>query len=88
MTIIEMYKHGIIGYLFKKGLLSGSIMAYMEYYQHYQMERQAGSGYRQSVRKLSREFGVSETTIKKAIRLIQERETVASHSMETNLSAG
>jgi pimeloyl-CoA synthetase len=88
MTIIELYKHGIIGYLFKKGLLSGSIMAYMEYYQHYQMERKAGSGYRESVRKLSREFGVSETTIKKAIRLIQERETSSVAALESNLSAG
>ena len=88
MTIIELYKHGIIGYLFNKGLLSGSIMAYMEYYQHYQMERMAGSGYRQSVRKLSREFGVSETTIKKAIRLIQERETNTTTMIEPNLSVG
>jgi len=55
------------------GLLSGSTLAYIDYFKHYQQERASGAGYRESIRRVSREFGVSETTIKKAIRLLSEK---------------
>lgn len=77
MSILELYQHGIIRYLFAKGLLSGSILAYVEYYTRYRQERILGSGYRESIRKLSKEFGVSETTIKKAVRIVQDPNTSA-----------
>lgn len=73
MSILELHHHGIINYLFSRGLLSGSILAYVEYYTRYKQERLSGNGYRESVRRLSKEFGVSETTIKKAVRLVQEQ---------------
>lgn len=72
MSILDLYQSGIIGYLHKKGLLSGSTLTYVEYYFRFRQERSKGAGYRESVRKLSREFGVSETTIKKAVRVIQD----------------
>jgi hypothetical protein len=72
MSIMDLHQKGIIGYLFNKGLLSGSTLAYVEYYKRFQEERELGRRYRESVRKLSEEFGVSETTIKKAIRVVNE----------------
>jgi hypothetical protein len=72
MSILELHRLGIIRFLNQRGLLSSSMLTYVEYYQRYRQERQNGSGYRESVRRLSREYGVSETTIKKAIRLIQD----------------
>ena len=72
MTILELHQRGIISFLHKKGLVSNSTLTYVEYYKRFKQERSKGSGYRESVRKLSKEFGVSETTIKKAVRMIQE----------------
>ncbi len=69
-----MYHHGIINFLFKAGLLSGSALAYVEYFKRYQQERAVGAGYRESIRRTSREFGISETTVKKAIRLFNEKD--------------
>ncbi len=74
MNILELYESGVIDYLHKKGLLSSSTITYIEYYQRFLDERKKGSGYRETVRKLSREFNVSETTIKKAIRVIKNGE--------------
>jgi hypothetical protein len=72
MNILELYHRGVIGFLHRKGLLSNSILTYVEYYKRFKQERSRGAGYRESVRRLSKEFGVSETTIKKAVRLIHE----------------
>ena len=72
MSVIDLYQNGVIGYLFQKGLLSGSTIAYVEYYQRFQQQHQQGMKYRESVRILSQEFGVSETTIKKAIKVVRE----------------
>jgi len=70
MNVLELYQNGIIEYLYHKGLLSGSTLSYIEYYLRYQELRRNSRGYRESVRMLSREFGVSETTIKKAIKIL------------------
>jgi len=70
MNVLELYQNGIIDYLYHKGLLSGSTLSYIEYYMRYQELRKNSKGYRESVRTLSREFGVSETTIKKAIKIL------------------
>jgi hypothetical protein len=72
MSVIDLYQRGVIGYLFHKGLLSGSTLAYVEYYKRFQQQREQGKKYRESVRILSQEFGVSETTIKKAIKVMRE----------------
>lgn len=86
MSILELYQHGIISYLFRKGLLSGSTLAYVEYYKRYEQERFGGAGYRESIRRLSKEFGVSETTIKKAVRLVQEQNEVVQVPQNASLS--
>jgi hypothetical protein len=70
MNVLELYQNGIIDYLYHKGLLSGSTLSYIGYYMRYQELRKNSRGYRESVRMLSREFGVSETTIKKAIKIL------------------
>ena len=70
MNVLELYHHGIIEYLYHKGLLSGSTLSYIGYYRRYLELRKASRGYRESVRMLSQEFGVSETTIKKAIKIL------------------
>jgi hypothetical protein len=76
MNILELHKSGVIEYLHRKGLLSSSTISYIEYYQSYLQERDQGFGYRETVRKLSKEFHVSETTIKKAIRVIQNGDSM------------
>jgi hypothetical protein len=75
MSILELYHHGVINFLFRRGLLSSSTLVYVEYYHRFRQERANGSGYRESIRKLSSEFGVSETTIKKAVRIVQDSGT-------------
>jgi hypothetical protein len=70
MNVLDLYHNGIIDYLYHKGLLSGSTLSYIEYYMRYQELRKNSKGYRESVRQLSGEFGVSETTIKKAIKIL------------------
>jgi hypothetical protein len=72
MSVLDLYQRGIIVYLFNKGLVSGSTLAYVEYYTRYLEERGHGKKYRESVRCLSKEFRVSETTIKKAIKVVKE----------------
>jgi len=74
MSVMDLYQRGIIVYLFNKGLVSGSTLAYVEYYTRYLEERKDGKKYRESVRTLSKEFRVSETTIKKAIKVVKESE--------------
>ncbi|MCU0357037.1 MAG: hypothetical protein MUE95_05620 [Cyclobacteriaceae bacterium] len=85
MSILNLYQHGIITYLFRMGLLSGSTLAYIDYYRHYQKERANGAGYRESIRRVSRAHGVSETTIKKAVRLFKDSEQ-AEATMPANLN--
>jgi transposase-like protein len=62
------------------GLLSGSTLAYIDYYNQYQQERSSGTGYRESIRRVSQTHGVSETTVKKAIRLFRENDQVEDSS--------
>jgi hypothetical protein len=71
MSVLELYQRGIISFLHSKGLVSSSTLTYVEYYKRFLQERNRGVGYRESVRRLSLEFKVSETTIKKAVRIIQ-----------------
>jgi hypothetical protein len=72
ITIIDLHEQGIISYLHKKGIVSASILSYITYYIKFQSHRNSGKSYRDAVRLLSAEFKVSETTIKKGIKLIQE----------------
>ena len=71
MNIIELHEKGVIDYLNKKKIISGSILFYIQYFLKFRILREQGKTYRESVRVLSEEYKVSETTIKKGIRLIQ-----------------
>lgn len=81
MTILDLYQRGVIDFLHQKGLLSRSMLAYVEYYKRFVQERELGAGYRESVRKLSKEYRVSETTIKKAVRVIHNGENEGSYAL-------
>jgi hypothetical protein len=70
MKVLDLYESGVIDYLYNKGLLSASTLSYIKYYIRYLECRSTGKGYRESVRILSKEFQVSETTIKKAIKIM------------------
>ena len=71
MNIIELHEKGVIDYLNKKKIISGSILFYIQYFLKFRILREQGKTYRESVRVLSEEYKVSETTINKGIRLIQ-----------------
>ncbi|HCW06619.1 MAG TPA: hypothetical protein DGG95_04545 [Cytophagales bacterium] len=71
MSVVELYHNGVIGYLFKKGLVSPSIPIYIEYFLKFSSYRSNGRTYREAVDLLSREYHVSGTTIKKGIRTIK-----------------
>ncbi len=72
MSVLTLYQTGVIGYLFARGIVSGSTLAYLQYYTRYVEERGQGKKYRECVRELSMEFRVSETTIKKAIKVVKD----------------
>ncbi len=71
MNVIQLHQQGVINYLFRNGLMSSSMVTYIEYYEKFSSYRGSGKTYRESVRLLSEENNVSETTIKKAVRIIE-----------------
>lgn len=71
MSVLELNNQGVITYLFKNGLVSSSMVSYINYYERFLAYRNMGKTYRESVRLLSEENNVSETTIKKAVRIME-----------------
>jgi hypothetical protein len=71
MNVIQLQEQGIIGYLFRNGMVSSSMVSYIDYYGKFQTYRREGKTYREAIRQLSEENHVSETTIKKAVRIIE-----------------
>ena len=71
MSVVELYENGVIGYLFQKGLVSPSVPIYIEYFLKFSTYRKSGKTYRDSIDLLSKEYHVSNTTVKKAIRTIK-----------------
>jgi hypothetical protein len=71
MSVLELNNKGVISYLFKNGLMSSSMVSYINYYERFLVYRNMGKTYRESIRLLSEENNVSETTIKKAVRLME-----------------
>jgi hypothetical protein len=71
MSVLELNNQGVIIYLFKNGLVSSSMVSYINYYERFLVYRNMGKTYRESIRLLSEENNVSETTIKKAVRLME-----------------
>lgn len=71
ITVIDLYNNGIIAYLVKNGIVSSTMISYIEYFERYEEYRREGRTYRGSIRQVAMEYSVSETTVKKGIRIIQ-----------------
>jgi hypothetical protein len=72
MTLIELYNNGTIKQLCSKGIVSVNTLAYFDYYFAFQSHRKASS-YREAVMLTSLQFKVSESTVERAVRTIQEQ---------------
>jgi len=70
MTVQELYHTGHIKLLFNRCLLSADVLAYFDYVAHYEALRGGGTTYREAVYLTANRFGVSESTIKRAVRRI------------------
>ena len=71
ITVIDLYNNGIIAYLVKNGIVSSTMISYIEYFERYEEYRREGRTYRGSIGQVAMEYSVSETTVKKGIRIIQ-----------------
>ena len=68
---MDLYHEGYLDHLVKFGIVSPSIPSYIRIYLEFNECRGTGETYRNSVKRLAQRNRISETTIKKAIRLIQ-----------------
>lgn len=75
-TLKQLHHDGIIGYLVKSGVVSVTMLAYLEYHEAFVKLRSEGQTYREAVRQLSQEYRVSATTIKKGIRIVTFAERI------------
>jgi hypothetical protein len=71
MSVTSLFNEGVINYLYKNGIISSSIISYMEYFKKFSEHRNSGKSYRESIHLISMECHVSETTVKKAVRMLQ-----------------
>jgi len=71
-TLLDLYQEGYIDYLVKVGIISPTITSYIQFYLEFNECRETGRTYRDSVKMLAQKHGVSETTVKKGIRFIQD----------------
>lgn len=69
-TLLELYHNGTLDYLVRTRVVSTTILSYIQYYEDFQGLKREGRTYRESVRLLSLQHHVSETTIKKGIRIV------------------
>ena len=69
-TLLELYHNGTLDYLVRTRVVSTTILSYIQYYEDFQELKREGKTYRESVRLLSIQHHVSETTIKKGIRIV------------------
>jgi len=79
-TLMELYNKGVMDYLVKTRIVSPTILSYIQYYEDFNQLKLEGRTYRESVRVLACRHHVSETTIKKGIRIVtaaERRESVA-----------
>lgn len=72
MNLIELYNSGVIKHLCQKGLISPSTVAYFDYFKAFENNRKTCS-YREAVMMTALEFKVSESTIERAVRMLQEK---------------
>lgn len=78
-SLMELYHNGTIDYLVRTRVVSTTILSYIHYYEDFMSLKMQGKTYRESVRLLSGQHHVSETTIKKGIRIVTaaERQVVS-----------
>ncbi len=69
-TLMDLYYDGVMDYLIRTRIVSPTILSYIQYYEGYNRLKCEGKNYRESVRLLSERHRVSETTIKKGIRVV------------------
>jgi hypothetical protein len=69
-SLMELYHNGTIDYLVRTRVVSTTILSYIHYYEDFMELKMEGKTYRESVRLLSLQNHVSETTIKKGIRIV------------------
>ncbi len=69
-TLMDLYYEGVIDYLVKTGVMSPTILSYIQYFLEFNQLKIEGNTYRESVRVLAYRHHVSETTIKKGIRIV------------------
>lgn len=69
-SLMELYHNGTIDYLVRTRIVSTTILSYIQYYEDFMDLKMQGKTYRESVRLLSNQHHVSETTIKKGIRIV------------------
>lgn len=71
MTLKELNDNGTIKFLFDKGFISGEHKLYFSYYEQFETFRNNGKTYRESILLTAIVFQLSESTIKRAVRLIR-----------------
>jgi len=69
-SLMELYHNGTIEYLVRTRVVSTTILSYIQYFEDFTELKMQGKTYRESVRLLSAQHQVSETTIKKGIRIV------------------
>jgi tryptophan 2,3-dioxygenase len=73
-TLMDLYHNGLVDYLVRSRVVSTTILSYIHYYEDFNLLKMQGKTYREAVRLLSIQHHVSETTIKKGIRIVTAAE--------------
>jgi hypothetical protein len=68
--ILELFQNGTMKQLFDRGIISVNIYTYYRYYQVYQAYKAKGHSNNKAYQFASDECGISEVTIRKAVKLI------------------
>lgn len=71
MSVKELYENGTIKFLYNKGVVSIDVLCYFQYMDHYNTCRAMGEGYNMAINSTSDRFNVSQSTIKRAVRLLK-----------------
>ena len=79
-TLIQLHQEGVINYLVRTGVVSATVLAYLQYHDEFERLRNGGHTYREAVRQLSEEHRVSATTIKKGIRIVTAAQRIPQQS--------
>lgn len=67
MSLQFAYEQGLIKLMYNKGLISGTTFLYFEYNTRYFQLRDEGHNYSEALALTAMEFGVSVSTIKRAV---------------------